>query len=25
VAQIVARLKAEYDFACTLPRFDMKE
>jgi nitronate monooxygenase len=25
VAQIVARLKAEYDFACTLPRFDIKE
>ena len=25
IAQIVARLKAEYDFACKLPRFDMKE
>ena len=25
IAQIVARLKAEYDAACSLPRFDMKE
>jgi nitronate monooxygenase len=25
VAQIVARLKSEYDAACNLPRFDVKE